>query len=545
MKLINMACPHCGAQLEIEEGRKQVYCSHCGSKLLIDDEVVHHKIDDAEEAGYRFEKGRQKAQAEARMREIQMQQRQMQQKQAGSYIPPELEKPKKRRTWLWVLGWLCIFPVPLTILMLRKKDMDPKIKYGIIAAGWLVYFALGMSRGKNSNASGSNQTASVTETKAVLETVKTTEPNKNLEALLGTDEESGAQESTAETKQQESSVASQDPRPQRNGFDHCITVTEGLYEFQVPDYFVQSNDVPFYRGYAETGGKTAFLDIHSAFDEKDPVGEDWFDTEEERDESAKLYLSSMESHDDVKDGQLISNEIYKTENYTGHLFEYKIMFRDLKSSGLYLMFPSEENNHWVSVTLFCTDNTEYRYDEDFKRIIDSIHKAEPVETQVETTVAETAASTVPETTATPDTEPETQAETKAEKKKSKQVTYSTNDLETAKNGNSGVFAYKNRGGQYENYYVIDFDEGYVYFFTNGNGDTTCERLKIQEGDLNEGLKIVYHDGGSTWPNYLHFKWKRQPDHLVLLDQNGYEWDYYSTSLNSALDIKSGKKIYEY
>ena len=37
MKLINMICPHCGAQLEIEEGRKQAYCGHCGSKLLIDD----------------------------------------------------------------------------------------------------------------------------------------------------------------------------------------------------------------------------------------------------------------------------------------------------------------------------------------------------------------------------------------------------------------------------------------------------------------------------------------------------------------------------
>ena len=23
--------------------------------------------------------------------------------------------------WLWVLGWICIFPIPLTILLLRKK----------------------------------------------------------------------------------------------------------------------------------------------------------------------------------------------------------------------------------------------------------------------------------------------------------------------------------------------------------------------------------------------------------------------------------------
>lgn len=50
-----------------------------------------------------------------------------------------------RKTWLWVLGWICIFPVPLTILMLRKKDIKPAVKYGIIAAAWLLFFVIGMS----------------------------------------------------------------------------------------------------------------------------------------------------------------------------------------------------------------------------------------------------------------------------------------------------------------------------------------------------------------------------------------------------------------
>ena len=57
-----------------------------------------------------------------------------------------------RKTWLWVLGWLCIFPVPLTILMLRKKDMKPAVKYGIIAAAWLLFFAIGSSGGETETA---------------------------------------------------------------------------------------------------------------------------------------------------------------------------------------------------------------------------------------------------------------------------------------------------------------------------------------------------------------------------------------------------------
>ena len=50
--------------------------------------------------------------------------------------------PKKRKTWLWVLGWICVFPLPLTILLLRKKDMKPVIKFGLIAIAWIVYFLI-------------------------------------------------------------------------------------------------------------------------------------------------------------------------------------------------------------------------------------------------------------------------------------------------------------------------------------------------------------------------------------------------------------------
>lgn len=50
-----------------------------------------------------------------------------------------------KKTWLWVLGWICIFPLPLTILLLRKKDMKPAVKYGIIAVAWLLFLVIGMS----------------------------------------------------------------------------------------------------------------------------------------------------------------------------------------------------------------------------------------------------------------------------------------------------------------------------------------------------------------------------------------------------------------
>lgn len=78
---------------------------------------------------------------------------------------------KKRKTWLWVLGWIFLFPVPLTILMLRKKDMKPAVKYGIIAAAWIVYIIIGATGNSDNSAdtSTTNNGTNTVETSTVVE----------------------------------------------------------------------------------------------------------------------------------------------------------------------------------------------------------------------------------------------------------------------------------------------------------------------------------------------------------------------------------------
>ncbi len=61
------------------------------------------------------------------------------------------ETIKERKTWLWVLGWIFIFPVPLAIILLRKKDMKPVVKYSIIALACILYIVL-MVRSGSANA---------------------------------------------------------------------------------------------------------------------------------------------------------------------------------------------------------------------------------------------------------------------------------------------------------------------------------------------------------------------------------------------------------
>lgn len=87
------------------------------------------------------------------------------------YAAPQPVKPK-RKTWLWVLGWIFIFPLPLTLILLKKDNMKKGVKYGIIIAAWVLYlvfgFLGGLSEKNNTNqvsSVSSNETAIVTEAK--------------------------------------------------------------------------------------------------------------------------------------------------------------------------------------------------------------------------------------------------------------------------------------------------------------------------------------------------------------------------------------------
>ena len=135
MKLVDFKCPNCQSGIKADTDSRTAACEYCGSTFAIDDEsfTVNVNLSGQEEAGYQFEKGRQRAQAEAKSIAAAIKQ-----------TPPQ----KKRKTWLWVLGWIFIFPIPLTILMLnspKTKNIDSRARIGIIVVGWLIYLAIGLS----------------------------------------------------------------------------------------------------------------------------------------------------------------------------------------------------------------------------------------------------------------------------------------------------------------------------------------------------------------------------------------------------------------
>lgn len=50
-----------------------------------------------------------------------------------------MAKKSKTPMFIWVLGWLIIFPIPLTILVSRTNSFSKKSKNVIIASAWVVF----------------------------------------------------------------------------------------------------------------------------------------------------------------------------------------------------------------------------------------------------------------------------------------------------------------------------------------------------------------------------------------------------------------------
>ena len=120
-------CEFCGSQISVEMKKEQEQlnkagCPKCGSSNVTFDREVQGEV--------KGKKGNAVVRSTVGVC-----------KDCG-YTWTTNEEKKKGKTWLWVLGWIFIFPLPLTILLLRKKNMKPALKYGIIAVAWLFYIII-------------------------------------------------------------------------------------------------------------------------------------------------------------------------------------------------------------------------------------------------------------------------------------------------------------------------------------------------------------------------------------------------------------------
>ena len=257
-----------------------------------------------------------------------------------------------------------------------------------------------------------------------------------------------------------------------------------------------------------------------------------------------VYVDNLEmlAEDEVK--VLSSSSAFAYKNYKEVVKALKEWgFINIKEVPVYDIFWGiTEEESIDTVTINGTE--DYKRGDIYKKdveIIVSYHLKEEDDPakQTEASTFATDETTAPSVSGEKETEIEI-----SETEKSYTVSYSTNDYDTAKQGNTGVFSYKNRGS-YDVYWIIDFDEGYVYYFTEGNGDSTCDKVKITSGHLNDRVTITWHIDGEETSWYLHFKYVNSPSTLVVNDHFGIATEFSTANLENALELLSSKRVIEY
>lgn len=174
-------CEYCGTQVKNPQGS----CKRCGSTNLSfrrenqgevkgknSKQIVHRTVGVCKDCGYTwFEDG--------------------------------VASPK-RKTWLWVLGWIFIFPLPLTILMVKNKKLKLWAKILIIAAAWAVYlliaFAGKLSNNEQTQIGTGEPFATAEATSQNEDPIETMHPDATLQADLATEEPAATSEAIETTE---------------------------------------------------------------------------------------------------------------------------------------------------------------------------------------------------------------------------------------------------------------------------------------------------------------------------------------------------------
>ena len=142
MNLVEYHCPNCNAALKLDPDGSDAVCEYCGSVFKINDEKR-----DAEQEGYDFEFGRMRAREEMNG-------------YSGQPYPTGYTQTKKNMTWLWVLGWIFCFPIPLTVIIVRSKKLHPIVKAVLLLILWGFIILAGLSEETDNTGSQSTQTSS-------------------------------------------------------------------------------------------------------------------------------------------------------------------------------------------------------------------------------------------------------------------------------------------------------------------------------------------------------------------------------------------------
>ncbi|MBR4779990.1 MAG: hypothetical protein IK014_01370 [Lachnospiraceae bacterium] len=159
MKLIELKCPACGAEMKVNSDINRVICVYCGKEMLVDNGVTELVIANGYDYGYEQEMGRLKAQEDFRIEQQKREdeekeeaERLLKEKQEQEIQHLEEEKARKKKKWVpWFWSTVILGAVGLLLVALGGFTNAASI-VGIvivIVAFCTAYFVYGRIFGQN------------------------------------------------------------------------------------------------------------------------------------------------------------------------------------------------------------------------------------------------------------------------------------------------------------------------------------------------------------------------------------------------------------
>lgn len=196
--LVPAQCTNCGGLLKVDPSQEAAVCQFCGTPFIVSKAVNNYNVQNntyqttvvnqAKKGtvesilDYASQRKQQQLEEERLRAEEERRRAEEERKRAEEErIRKEEQQKKKKTTALWILGWIFFFPIPLTIILMRQKDMNPKVKYGIIVGVWVVFIILALAGGGRDKEETPKETYSASATTAASTTQKMYVPETEAE----------------------------------------------------------------------------------------------------------------------------------------------------------------------------------------------------------------------------------------------------------------------------------------------------------------------------------------------------------------------------
>lgn len=224
MKQINTTCPKCGGKLTVDRRNQRYVCDYCGTEYAMEEDEVRYTNSDKNSGNSRGNGGTRAAKCK-RCGSTNIKYRRERESSNGYYYKTTAMcqdcghtwttssdvvnrntaiAEKKKSKWmlvLWVIGWICVFPIPLTIIMLRNKSvvekLSDKVRYGIIAAAWIVYILIAIFGGNEEKSTTASSSAASTEISSGFEAIP--DDTQNVADVASTEDATSSPQSLAGT----------------------------------------------------------------------------------------------------------------------------------------------------------------------------------------------------------------------------------------------------------------------------------------------------------------------------------------------------------